>query len=674
MTIRITSSQVSPFVTFQLEADHVDTDIAGQRWLIRYVLRMAKGSGSNFLNSGVQAGRGGGGEFGRVEQRPFLPVGTTSWARQFDVWVSANAQGYWSGTSTTYPLEQHLVYGSISSVSHGSMPLPRIAQPPSAPGTPNASQASATSASLTWAAPGSDNGAGVIGYTVQRALDDAFTSEVVTANVSNASHVFGNLTPGKTYRFRVAARNAAGTGVWSPVATLPLFRAPDAPTGVLLAQTGDRRVRVRFDPPAYDGGSPLTGFRVQFANNAGFVSPLNSDINNGATDETTVTVAGPGPWHYRVAARNAAGLGSWSTPASLTVTGDVGDLDGWQVFTSNGGVVPTTGEGIRRTSDGLALEFVASPEGTGYFYADVVGERELPLVPGKTYRFELEARVGAPVAHDTEFIISGPGVDDFAMLSPEWSRLAVTFVADAAEPGVNFWTWAESDEAVAGDWIMNIQLRKIRVIEIREPAPYRLGNTVYEGPLARHFDYACNTVGAAWWVDRTNRVTFREWNDKPGLKAHFTDDPTVPDLLSYVDISASYDTRNTVTALAVQNHGRDPETGDADDALFVGDNTAAISEWGRREATIDMTLADPAVWMPQRIAEILSGTSTPEQVITRVTWNAQDRPGLASTLDVQDRISVAFQGQTQLSRIVGIRHDITPTRWLMTLELAKENP
>lgn len=87
-----------------------------------------------------------------------------------------------------------------------------------------------------------------------------------------------------------------------------------------------------------------------------------------------------------------------------------------------------------------------------------------------------------------------------------------------------------------------------------------------------------------------------------------------------------------------------------------------------------MTLADPAVWMPQRIAEILSGTSTPEQVITRVTWNAQDRPALAATLDVQDRISVAFQGQTQLSRIVGIRHDITPTRWLMTLELAKENP
>jgi hypothetical protein len=53
----------------------------------------------------------------------------------------------------------------------------------------------------------------------------------------------------------------------------------------------------------------------------------------------------------------------------------------------------------------------------------------------------------------------------------------------------------------------------------------------------------------------------------------------------------------------------------------------------------------------------------------RLDLDAKQDPTLGAALEVQDRIRVRFQGQTQDSRIVGIKHDIRGDRWLMTLEL-----
>ena len=44
-------------------------------------------------------------------------------------------------------------------------------------------------------------------------------------------------------------------------------------------------------------------------------------------------------------------------------------------------------------------------------------------------------------------------------------------------------------------------------------------------------------------------------------------------------------------------------------------------------------------------------------------------PALAATLEVQDRIRVEFRGQTQDSRIVGIKHDLSGDRWMMDIDI-----
>ena len=105
------SSSGSPYVTFYLDADVVETQPAPAgagygRWRIRMYLRMTKGSSSNYGGAGTQYGLVNGAVLAAHSANPFLPSGITSWNQgPYDYWVNANSSGYWSGSSTTYPLQ-----------------------------------------------------------------------------------------------------------------------------------------------------------------------------------------------------------------------------------------------------------------------------------------------------------------------------------------------------------------------------------------------------------------------------------------------------------------------------------------------------------------------------------------------------------------------------------------
>lgn len=66
---------------------------------------------------------------------------------------------------------------------------------------------------LTWV--GTDAGAGIASYDVQRSLDGGTFTTIVSART--APYVYTSLVPGHSYRFRVRARDYAGNlGGWSP--------------------------------------------------------------------------------------------------------------------------------------------------------------------------------------------------------------------------------------------------------------------------------------------------------------------------------------------------------------------------------------------------------------------------------------------------------------------------
>lgn len=206
-------------------------------------------------------------------------------------------------------------------------------------------------------------------------------------------------------------------------------------------------------------------------------------------------------------------------------------------------------------------------------------------------------------------------------------------------------------------------------------AGYLMGNTVLESSLANHFDIACMSAGAYWWVDAAGITRFGR--DLPGTAdvAVFTDKRTAGQR-EYVGLDANYDTRAVVNDLAVTNH---ESAYDADGVTIVsGDREMVLTDdtsqgtWGPRSGSAGFTVYDKGTQagaLVARARELLAEHRTALYTPHRIVWNAQEFPALVAALDVFAPVRVISGGQQFLMRIINIKHEITPTRWLVTLEL-----
>lgn len=654
--------------------------------------------------------------------------------------------------------------------------------------------------------------------------------------------------------------------------------APTAPTIGTLVQNGPTEATLSWSTPSDDGDAALVGYRIEYATNSSFTSATTLDI--GVSTSRKLTGLTPGTQVYaRVSARNAVTEAAdssslYSGSVSVVLAAEIGDLDGWQPFgTLPAGLTPLVGGGLRRGSvyplgggapSGLLREINSA--GSGSVTADALGiQRTLTgLKVGATYKLNatvISLQASPSPANVYKLGIDGIGTAAAATISgsipvalPE-----LTFIATATSHMARIYL-AETAAWSSAGWWESTAFYSITLTEIPDPTPYRLQDIVYEGPLHDHFSIACDTVGAAWWVDRGNVTRFRQASSDDEIKAIFTD-RRAPGELEYVDIQASYDTRNVVNVLRVTNHGRDAGTGDANDIDYASSDDSSVTLWGLRAGQLDMSLragyiditnllanasfetvttpwalggtfdnltrqTSPAaydgtyqarcrstgggnnyfyaggtttypaaagdtftfsIWvrsavartariflrwldsttstlattfaadvttstsgwtrlsvsgvapastsyvlpginiisaaaseyhyfdagllttgstlheffsgatpdtddlvyeftatphestsirrnwttLNQRLVEILEQHSTPEVTISSVRWNAQENPGLAAQLDIQDRVRVRHRGSIQDSRIVGIKHELASNRWITTLDLVK---
>jgi chitodextrinase len=122
------------------------------------------------------------------------------------------------------------------------------------------------------------------------------------------------LTNGTAYTFTVTATNAAGTGPASSQSnSVTPCMVPGAPTGV-SASAGIAQATVSFSAPAYNGGSPITSYRV-------ISNPGNNTATGAASSITVTGLTGGTAYTFTVTATNAAGTSPASSPSnSVTPT------------------------------------------------------------------------------------------------------------------------------------------------------------------------------------------------------------------------------------------------------------------------------------------------------------------------------------------------------------------
>ena len=113
----------------------------------------------------------------------------------------------------------------------------------------------------------------------------------------------------------------------------PVPAAPGKPTNLMADAHGGTRINLSWDAPADDGGSAITGYRIEVSDDGSTGwSDLVADTGNDATSYTHQRLSSGDTRHYRVSAINQAGTSEASdvahattaTPPTCTLnTGDI---------------------------------------------------------------------------------------------------------------------------------------------------------------------------------------------------------------------------------------------------------------------------------------------------------------------------------------------------------------
>ena len=211
---------------------------------------------------------------------------------------------------------------------------------------------------VSWEAPGDDGGKPITGYRIQwRSGDNQLSGSDPSVTVAGGvlNRRIGSLDNGTQYYVRVRAINDVGEGPWStPPASATPAAAPGPPREMTI-EPGNQKLTVTWRPPAADGGSPVTGYLVQWKDTgeefsdterrATVTNPRHQipNLDNGSTytvQVRAVNLTGTGP----PASETGVPVTVPGLPTSLTLRSNMGNLlVSWDEPAADDGGSPVTG-------------------------------------------------------------------------------------------------------------------------------------------------------------------------------------------------------------------------------------------------------------------------------------------------------------------------------------------
>ena len=196
------------------------------------------------------------------------------------------------GTTYTFTVRTMNATGKMVD-SDSSNPITTPAAPNS-PTNVSSAQGVVGQAIVSFSAPSYNGGSPITGYTT------VFSPGNIRATGLSSPITVSGLTPGASYTFTVVATNAVGDSKPSTGSITISPTVPNSPTNVSSTQGGVGQAIVAFSAPAFNGGSPITGYTV--------VSNPGNIIVTGSSSPITVSGLTPGAsYTFTVVATNTAG-------------------------------------------------------------------------------------------------------------------------------------------------------------------------------------------------------------------------------------------------------------------------------------------------------------------------------------------------------------------------------
>lgn len=177
----------------------------------------------------------------------------------------------------------------------------------------------ATSGALEffWAAPTSDGGSAITGYTLSCS---GLSSQSVGASTYN--YRYTGLTNGTSYTFSITADNAIGSSTPAVFRTVQPGNKPGPVQSLTVTRTNATTATLNWTAPSSDGGAALIGYLVQAVNTDPAVAAIKQSVLPSATSATVSSLVNGDVYRFKVQAINDPGYGPEvvSNPTSMTAT------------------------------------------------------------------------------------------------------------------------------------------------------------------------------------------------------------------------------------------------------------------------------------------------------------------------------------------------------------------